>query len=106
MGRIFIHFRHCQRVYGTRLDAIATEHALGNIDIELTGETLQWERLIFRADDLDAARRTGCFAEVAPDTSFLPAVVPQETERSAMRVRNRALLSGILECNGPMKHVF
>jgi hypothetical protein len=102
---IFIHFRHRQGIDRTRLDAIAAEYALRNIDIKFTGKTLQWQRLIFRTDDLNAAGWTGRFAEIASDATFLPIVIPQEAERPPMRVRNRSLFPRVLKRNRAMKHV-
>jgi hypothetical protein len=105
MGRVLIHFRHRQGIDRTGFDAIAAKYALRNIDIEFAGKSLQWKGFIFRTDDLNTMRGTGRFAEITPNATLLSIVISEKTERPAVRVRDRPLLSRVLERNGTMKHV-
>jgi len=105
MGRVLIHFRHRQGIDRTGFDAIAAKYALRNIDIKFAGKSLQWKRLIFRTDDLNTMRGTGRFAEITPNATLLSIIISEKPERSTVRVRDRPLLSRILERNGTMKHV-
>src|SRR5690348_11512373 len=105
MGGIFIHLRHRQGIDRTGFDAIAAKYALRNIDIEFAGKSLQGKRLIFRTNDFNTMRGTGRFAEVTPDATLLSIVISEKAECPAVRVRDRPLLSRILERNGTMKHM-
>ena len=75
VGRELVYFRHRQCVDGTSLDAVAAKYAFRNVDVKLAGISLQRTLRIFRADDLDTARRTSSLTEVATDTAFTMIVI-------------------------------
>src|SRR5512147_1504597 len=70
VGRELVHLCHRQCVDRTSLDTVAAKDAFRNVDVKLAGESLQRTLRIFRADDLDTARRTSGLTEVTADTAF------------------------------------
>ena len=106
MGGIFIHLRHRQGIDRTGFDTIATKYAFRNVDVELTGKSLQWTRLILRADDLNTTGGQAASQRSQPDTTFLV------HRHSVRRPSAPRCVSGMVRCsrrilerNGTMEHM-
>src|SRR5262249_20774745 len=91
---------HPDGVFGTRLDAVAAEHALTEVDVEAGRHLLDLGVRVLVGDDVNAARRANGLAHHARHAARRAVFSADESVQAAQARRQAAPLVRILDRDG------